>query len=84
MQKSKAVPLVTPNEKMPFELTPMYPHLSRLSTPNATENSAQNPTVQLPNNGEAQPVSVPTNNEDSPRVVPAPAIKTISTAGGTQ
>ncbi len=31
--KTKAVPLATASEKMPFEITPFFPHLTRLSGP---------------------------------------------------
>jgi hypothetical protein len=39
LSKAKAVPLMSAREKMPFEVTPFYPYLTRLSTGNG-ENVA--------------------------------------------
>jgi len=40
MSKSKAVALTSAREKMPFEITPFFPHLTRLST-GGPDNVAQ-------------------------------------------
>jgi Peptidase family M48 len=41
MMKTKAVVLLSPQEKMPFEVTPFFPYLSRLSTTPVETASAQ-------------------------------------------
>jgi hypothetical protein len=41
MLKSKPVPLLSKTEKIPFEVTPFYPHLRRLDTPQKPESEAQ-------------------------------------------
>ncbi len=41
MTKSKAVVLLSPQEKMPFEVTPFFPYLTRLSTTSVEAASAQ-------------------------------------------
>ena len=33
INKAKAVPLLTAREKMPLEVTPLFPHLTRLGAP---------------------------------------------------
>jgi hypothetical protein len=41
MMKSKAVVLLSPQEKMPFEVTPFFPYLTRLNTTAVETASAQ-------------------------------------------
>ena len=41
MMKSKPVLLLSPQEKMPFEVTPFFPYLTRLATPQAEVARAQ-------------------------------------------
>jgi len=41
MQKGKSVPLVSPRDKMSFEVTPMFPNLVRYSAPASTEAAAK-------------------------------------------
>jgi hypothetical protein len=41
MTKSKAVVLLSPQEKMPFEVTPFFPYLTRLNTTSVEAASAQ-------------------------------------------
>ena len=39
--KSKPVRLMSPSEKIPFEVTPFYPHLKRLDTPEKPQSAAR-------------------------------------------
>ena len=41
MLKSKPVPLLSKAEKIPFELTPFYPHLKRLDAPQKPQSAEQ-------------------------------------------
>lgn len=41
MLKSKPVPLLSKAEKIPFEVTPFYPHLKRLDPPEKPQSDAQ-------------------------------------------
>jgi hypothetical protein len=41
MLKSKPVRLLSPSEKIPFEVTPFYPHLKRLDAPERAQNGAR-------------------------------------------
>jgi hypothetical protein len=41
MLKSKPVRLLSPAEKIPFEVTPFYPHLKRLDAPERAQNGAR-------------------------------------------
>jgi Peptidase family M48 len=41
MLKSKPVPLLSKTEKIPFEVTPFYPHLKRLDAPEEPQSEAQ-------------------------------------------
>ena len=40
MLKSKPVPLLSKAEKLPFEVTPFYPHLRRLDATEKAQNAA--------------------------------------------
>ncbi|HEX6879350.1 MAG TPA: hypothetical protein VF135_03225, partial [Terriglobales bacterium] len=40
ISKNKPVAILSAREKMPFEVTPMFPYLTRLSTPGAKPASA--------------------------------------------
>jgi len=41
MLKSKPLPLLSKAEKIPFEVTPFYPHLKRLDAPEKPPSEAQ-------------------------------------------
>jgi hypothetical protein len=41
MMKTRAVVLLSPQEKMPFEVTPFFPYLSRVSSASVETASAQ-------------------------------------------
>ena len=41
MTKSKPVVLLSPQEKMPFEVTPFFPYLTRLAAPQAEAAGAE-------------------------------------------
>ncbi len=49
MAKAKPVALVSAKEKMPFEITPFFPYLTRLSTPGSGEKVALT-THRVPKN----------------------------------
>ncbi len=67
INKAKAVQLLTAREKMPFEVTPVFPHLTRISDEAAAPANA--PAVATP-----EPVPAPappTNAVSTTAVVPA-------------
>jgi len=67
INKSQPVQLLTPREKMPLEVTPVFPHLSRISLEQQT--SEQETVEQQP---DAQPASVTDTSQDSPADVSEP------------
>jgi hypothetical protein len=53
MVKSAPVSIVSARDKMPLEVTPFFPHLSRLNAPDATTDATtagNQPTVAAPSN----------------------------------
>src|SRR5208337_1123660 len=44
MAKAKPVALVSAREKMPFEITPFFPYLTRLSSPTSDKVALTSPT----------------------------------------
>ena len=48
LSKAKAVPLTSANEKMEFEITPFFPHLTRLSTGSAEKMALTTSTPATP------------------------------------
>jgi hypothetical protein len=44
LTKSNRVPLVSPREKMPFEVTPIVPYITRLTTPDRAKVASNNAT----------------------------------------
>ncbi len=59
MLKNKPVALISPNEKMPFEVTPFFPYLTRLNetTVNDAEAPQQTPAAAPVNNKNRTPVN---------------------------
>jgi hypothetical protein len=61
IQKSKPVPLMSANEKMQFQVTPMFPYLTRQSAVAGSQPASTNtapPNMPAPS-AEAKPVEVP-------------------------
>jgi hypothetical protein len=70
INKAKAVQLLTAREKMPFEVTPVFPHLTRLGeTPVAADATAAPATAPAPADATAPaPVAPPTAAVTAPPV----------------
>lgn len=83
MSKNKPVALVTPNEKMPLEVTPMFPYLTRL---NAEDKSTAGQTTPAATSSESTPASAPVSQQDDgSKVAPADgATKVAQKSGDSQ
>jgi hypothetical protein len=57
ISKNKPVTLLTAREKMPFELTPIYPHLTRLGPAETTKKDDTKPADTVPEQPETPGVS---------------------------
>ncbi len=65
---SKSVQLLGPREKMPFEVTPVYPFLSRYGSNSSAATPATPPPPPAPaTTPEAQPTAAPPSPPSDPR-----------------
>jgi hypothetical protein len=42
LTKSNRVPLISPREKMPFEVTPIFPYVTRIAVPDSATPASNN------------------------------------------